>query len=384
MPVRKLEDTMGSDRNRKAKVLVLGAGVAGCTTAYLLARKGYLVTILEGGHEPGGGVRTRWYGGHPYTFGPRVFFSKDDEIISLLTSLTKIRPFYTRSWTYVSEDGQLYHYPLFLDDLSKMPDWNKISQQLDERKGKTPRTNNFENYWLDAIGPNLYQKFIDQYSKKMWGIESNRSLTANFDWVNRGTPIRKDDTRLYGDQFQGYPEAPDGFNGFFSRALEDIDCVFDCQILSFDPDRRVVTTTKGDFHGEVIVNTVHVDLLFGGVHGNLQFCGRQFLKVMLPIKQAFPDDVTWIHYSGSEAFTRVTEFKKITNHKAADTMLGIEIPTDANRYYPVQSEVELDRFKKYKALFPKDFYSIGRMGSFRYKGIPDAIRDALDVTQKIG
>jgi UDP-galactopyranose mutase len=265
-----------------------------------------------------------------------------------------------------------------------MPDWDRISQQLDERKNKIPRTDNFENYWLDAIGPNLYKKFIDQYSKKMWGIESNRSLTANFAWVNRGTPIRKEDTRLYGDQFQGYPDAPDGFNGFFSRALDNIDAIFNCQISSFDPDKRTVTTTKGVFSGEIIVNTVHVDLLFESVYGNLRFCGRQFLKIVLPIEHVFPDDVTWIHYSGQEEFTRVTEFKKITNHKASDTMIGIEIPTNTNRYYPVQSKEELSRFEKYTSLFPKDFYSIGRMGSFKYKGIPDAIRDALDVTRKIG
>ena len=46
---------MESEKNKKSTVLVLGAGVAGCVTAYLLARKGYSVRILEGGDEPGGG-----------------------------------------------------------------------------------------------------------------------------------------------------------------------------------------------------------------------------------------------------------------------------------------------------------------------------------------
>lgn len=148
-----------------------------------------------------------------------MFFSKDEEVIALLTSLIKIRQFYTRSWTYVAEDGQLYHYPRFRGDFLRMPDWPEISRQLAEREGKTPRTDNFENYWLDAVGPNLYRKFVDRYSRKMWGIESNKALSANFEWVNRGTPVRDADTRLYGDQFQGYPEAPDGYNGYFDRAL---------------------------------------------------------------------------------------------------------------------------------------------------------------------
>ena len=358
--------------------------MAGCTASYLLARKGYEVTVIEGESEPGGGVRTRWYGGHPYTFGPRVFFSKDDEVITTLTDLIQIRQFYTRTWTYVADDGARYHYPLYRGDLAKMPDRDEIRSQLAEREGKIPRTDNFENYWLDALGPNLYGKFVDRYSRKMWGIESNVALSANFEWVNRGTPIRDDDTRLYGDQFQGYPAAGDGFNDYFARALAGSRCVFGCRILSFDSARRIVRTTKGEFGGDIIINTVHVDSLFGNAYGRLQFCGRRFLKLVLPVEEAFPGDVTWMHYSGDEPFTRVTEFKKITNHRAADTLLGIEIPTPENRYYPVQSEVELARFKKYQGLFPKDFHSIGRMGSFQYKGIPDAIRDALDTTRAIG
>ena len=96
-----------------------------------------------------------------------------------------------------------------------------------------------------------------------------------------------------------------------------------------------------------------------------------------------PDDVTWIHYSGSEPFTRVTEFKKITGHHAEDTLLGIELPSGQGRFYPVQSEVELQRFDQYRSLFPDHFYSIGRLGSFRYKGIPDSMRDALDVAAEL-
>jgi UDP-galactopyranose mutase len=367
-----------------SKILILGAGVAGCSAAYLLTQAGYDVTVLEHLTDPGGGVRTRWYGGHPFTFGPRVFFSKDDEVISHLTKLIKIRHFYTRTWTYVADDGQLYHYPICKADLPKMPDWDVIRRQLAERNEKIPRTDNFENYWLDAIGPNLYYKFVDRYSRKMWGIESNKALTADFEWVNRGTPIRDADTRLYGDQFQGYPEDNDGYNGYFDRCLAGSTAVFQCKVMSFDPQSRIVHTSKGDFSGDIIVNTIHSDALFGFAFGKLQFSGRRLLKVVLPMECVFPDDVTWIHYSGDETYTRITEFKKITCHKSPDTLIEIEMPTLENRYYPVQTDVELKRFEKYRSLFPDRFFSIGRMGSFRYKGIPDAIRDALDVAKAIG
>lgn len=362
-----------------ARILVLGAGVAGCTAAHLLSRRGHTVTVLEAGTLPGGGVRTAWYGGHPHTFGPRVFFSRDDEVISTLTSLIELREFDTRTWTYVAEDGALYHYPLFAGDLPTMPDWPQIKSELDERTGTTPRTTDFEQYWLDAIGPTLYRKFVDRYSRKMWGVESNRQLAADFEWVNRGTPIRETDTRVYGDQFQGYPAAPNGFNGYFERCLAGSDAVFSCKVGTIDPGAMTVATSKGTHSGDVIVNTIHADALFGFAHGRLRWCGRRFVKLVLPVEQAMPDDVTWIHYSGDEPYTRVVEFKKITGHVAPDTLLGIEFPSEEGRFYPVQSDVERLRYDRYTELFPDRFFSIGRLGSFKYKGIPDSIRDALDV-----
>jgi UDP-galactopyranose mutase len=365
------------------KAVVLGGGFAGCTAADLLRRAGFSVTLIEGGSNLGGGCWTQWYGGHPHTFGPRVFFSRDQEVIDQLERHIDIRQFDTKSFTYVERDGQMYHYPLQAGDLPSMPDHERIVEELAACQGQTPDVTDFESYWTSAIGPTLYDKFVDRYSKKMWGVESNRQLSANWEWVNRGTPIREGDTRLYEDQYQGYPSAPDGYNGYFVSATGGIDVHLNCPVTGYDPATRTVETKAGPFVADVLVNTIHVDALFGFVHGRLQWCGRQFLPVWLPVEQAMPDDVTWIHYSGDEAFTRVTEFKKITGHVSPSTLLGVEIPAPVGRYYPVQSAPELARFDAYRQLFPDDFLSIGRLGTFKYKGIPDAIRDALDAVATV-
>jgi UDP-galactopyranose mutase len=154
-------------------------------------------------------------------------------------------------------------------------------------------------------------------------------------------------------------------------------------VKSFDPQQRKVETTAGTLTADVIINTLRIDYLYGLTYGKLQYCGRTFIKFVLPVEQALPDGVTWVHYSGDEPYTRITEFKKITNHKSPHTLLGMEIPDSKSGYYPVQSPTELARFAQYKAMFPEDFYSIGRHGSFKYKGIPDAIRDALDIAKII-
>jgi len=363
--------------------LVIGAGFAGCTVSDILKKQGFRVKILEGSSGLGGGCWTRTCGGHPYTFGPRMFYTNNEKVIEQMQKYVKIRNFSMKSFTYVEEDNKLYNYPLQYSDIKIMQDCEKITEELDERKNKKPSVDNFENYWIDAIGPTLYGKFVDSYSKKMWGINSNKELGANFEWVNRGTPIRDGDSRLYGDKFQGYPENLDGYNPYFIQAVEGCEVIFKCFVTGFDYDKRKVFTTKGDFTADIIINTIHVDTLFNCEYGKLRYFGRQFLPLILPIENAMPEDVTWVHYSGNENFTRATEFKKITGYKSDFTLLGIELPSETGRYYPVQSEPEIKRYNLYKTLFPKNFYSIGRLGTFKYKGIVDAIEEAIKVAESV-
>lgn len=366
----------------KKTVLILGGGFAGATCAHLL-KENYEVTLLEGSNDVGGGCTTHFYAGHPYTFGPRIFFSKDQEVIDTLTSLIDIRRFDTVSLSFIENDSEFYDYPLQWHDIDRMHDSEKIKSEIAECEAAKPDMTDFESYWKTAIGPTLYEKFVNNYSKKMWGIESNKNLTANFEWVNRGTPIRDGDRRLYNDQFQGYPSSKTGYNDFFANALQDVNVITNCMVKEFDPDKKKVTSSIGEFSSDIIINTLPVDLLFGLTYGKLQYVGRKLHKIMLPIEQALPGDTTWVHYSGTEAHTRVTEMKKITLHESPNTLLIFEVPDNNSRYYPVQTSHEIERFSKYQNLYPNNFYSIGRHGSFKYKGIPDAIRDALDTVKAI-
>jgi phytoene desaturase len=56
------------------KILILGGGVAGSSMAYYLTEKGYDVTVVERNSTVGGLARTCTYSGHPYEFGPHIWF----------------------------------------------------------------------------------------------------------------------------------------------------------------------------------------------------------------------------------------------------------------------------------------------------------------------
>ena len=66
------------------KVLIIGGGFAGCAAAHQLSNINNLdITLVESANHLGAGVRTNFYGGHPYTFGPRHFLTPYKEVISI-------------------------------------------------------------------------------------------------------------------------------------------------------------------------------------------------------------------------------------------------------------------------------------------------------------
>ena len=74
------------------KALVIGGGFAGCASAHqLLLMGGWDVTLVEALPYLGAGVRTSWYGGHPYTFGPRHFLTQNREVYDFLHRYCPLR-----------------------------------------------------------------------------------------------------------------------------------------------------------------------------------------------------------------------------------------------------------------------------------------------------
>lgn len=76
----------GMDLTNK-KVLVLGAGISGCSTAWLLKRLGADVTLVEKEEKCGGIGKTHFLDGSPYELGPHVFHAKEKHTIAFYKNM---------------------------------------------------------------------------------------------------------------------------------------------------------------------------------------------------------------------------------------------------------------------------------------------------------
>ena len=116
------------------RALIIGGGFAGCAAAHLLSQQeNWDITLVEAAPFLGGGCRTLWYGGHPYTFGPRHFLTQNEKVYEYLNKHCPLRRCNDHVFlTFIEQDAQFYNYPIHIDDVGLMPESDQIQKELKE------------------------------------------------------------------------------------------------------------------------------------------------------------------------------------------------------------------------------------------------------------
>ena len=202
------------------KIAIIGGGFAGCASAELLSSfKDLKITLIEKSSFLGAGVRTFYYGGHPYTYGPRHFLTQKIETYEYLKKFLDLRSCnYHQFKSYVETDNKFYNYPINMKDIDEMPDKKKIFNELKKIK-KEINPKNLEEFWIRSIGKILFNKIIDKYNKKMWLVDSCSKIDT-FKWSPKGYAIKKGKKAAFDNWISMYPSENDGYNSFFDNILK--------------------------------------------------------------------------------------------------------------------------------------------------------------------
>lgn len=364
--------------------LIIGGGFSGCAAAHQLEMLGeWDVTLVESAPFLGAGVRTQWFGGHPYTFGPRHFLTPYEETFTYLNAIVPIRRCPEHEFlTYVERDNAFYAFPINMTDVRTMPDYPEIQAEMNEKKREEFRgakeAKNIEDYWIGSVGQRLYDKFIDEYSKKMWLIDDNKKIDT-FGWSPKGVALKDGPRAAWDSAISGYPYAPDGYDYYFGFATQATRVLLSTTITNFDIPNKTVTFNGEKKSYDIIVNTIAPDTIFDECYGALPFLGREFHKIVFPTESVLPENVYFLYYANDEKFTRLVEYKKFTHHVSPTTLIGMEIPTFGNgKHYPMPYQSEQIRAERYFADMPEGVFSIGRAGSYLYGiDIDDCIRQTM-------
>jgi len=374
----------------KKKALIIGGGFAGCSAAHQLELiGGWDVTLVEKSGFLGAGNKTRWYGGHPYTFGPRHFLTTYPETYEYINEIIPIRLCPEHEFlTYVEKDAAFYSYPINASDIPLMPEQKQINEELNIDKEKKAlsikEAKNFEEYWVASIGETLYSKFIDGYTRKMWNVKSNKEIDT-FNWSPKGATLKEGPRAAWDSALSGYPYALNGYDDYFPFATKEAKVLLNttAELVEISKKKFSINGVAKEF--DLVVNTIGPDVLNNNKHGKLKYLGRKLELIVFPSKNVFPENVYFLYYANDEKFTRLVEYKKFTKHESDTTLVGMEIPVDNGGYdYPMPFKSEQRKAKKYFEEMPHNFYSIGRAGSYLYGiDIDDCIRQALIMKREL-
>jgi len=367
------------------KVAIIGAGTAGCAAAYQFKKLGgWQIDIYDGGKYLGAGVRTHVEGGHPYTFGPRHFLTKNQAVFEYLNSIIPMRQLNHKFLTYLEEEGDFFNYPINALDIPRMIQSEEIESQLKnigDSIAKPP--NNFEEYWISKVGIILYSKFINQYSKKMWQLDDNKEIDT-FTWSPKGTPIKNDNSHAWSEAISAYPIALNGYNDFFDQVKAFSNIYLNTKVEEFFPENNSIVVSGNKLQYDIVVNTIALDDIMKRDYGSLPFIGRNLTTVILPIENVFPENVFFLYYANSEPYTRIVEYKKLSGYQSKSTLIGIEYPSMNGKHYPLPISKYIEIHKKYRSELGERTYSIGRAGSYDYQvDIDDCIEQALNIYEEL-
>ena len=156
------------------RVAVIGAGPAGLTLAYLLAKRGFDVTVLEGTDMVGGISQTARYKGYRFDIGGHRFFTKIGPVQELWEELLGDDFIDVPRLSRIHYDGKYFNYPLkalnALTGLGPINALRILASYLHAKLWPTPVEETFEQWVTNRFGSRLYEIFFRTYTEKVWGI----------------------------------------------------------------------------------------------------------------------------------------------------------------------------------------------------------------------
>ena len=147
-----------AESRKTERIAVLGAGISGLSTAWLLKRRGIDVRLLEASDRVGGLARSFEWHGLKCDIAPHRFFTNDPEILSAFLDLVPMSSHKRNSRIFMA--GHVIRDPINpIELVLKLPAATSIRLVWDFLFRPTLPEDSFESMAISSFGRGLYEFF---------------------------------------------------------------------------------------------------------------------------------------------------------------------------------------------------------------------------------
>jgi len=374
-----------TEQKKKYDFLIVGTGLFGAVSAYLLKKRGFSILLIDKRDHIGGNVYTQKVKGiNVHQYGAHIFHTSNKKVWDFVNGFVEFNR-YTNS-PVANYKGKLYNLPFNMNTFYQM--WGvttpeeareKIEEQRKECCIESPK--NLEEQAICLIGKDIYETLIKGYTQKQWG----RKCTELPAFIIKRLPVRfVFDNNYFNDTYQGIPKG--GYTVLIEKMIEGCEVKLGVDYLA----------QKEDFDAlaDRVIYTGEIDRYFGYQYGHLQYRTVSFETEILESVANYQGNAV-VNYTDAETpYTRVIEHKHFELfgqevEDCPDTIISREYskewqPGD-EPYYPVNDEQNSQLYEQYKVLADAQEKVIfgGRLAEYKYYDMHKVIERAMEMMKTI-
>ena len=427
----------------RKKIIILGAGLAGLSTAWHLQRKKIDCLVLEKELEVGGLCRSKKVNGFTFDYDGHLLHFKHSYAFDLVKELLgdNLAEHKRSAWIY--SYGRFTRYP-FQANLYGLP--SKIVKEclsgfVEARNSGLVRKNGNFLYWIKcAFGEGIARHFMIPYNTKFWNIPPQK-ITC--DWLEGFIPqptltqiiegTIEESKRQFGYNANFWYPKKGGIEQLVLAFKDQISNIqTGCKIKAVDIKTRKVILANGTSEAfDYLVSTVPLPEFPNMIKGMPAHIQEAFKKLRwnsifnlnLGVEQSFPSQRHWVYFPQKDlSFFRVGFFhnfsggntprgrsslyaevsysehkpidkkkicgrikedlKKVGLLSGKDSILAADI-NDIKYGYPIYDKNYARAKKKiFDFLSKNQVIPCGRYGSWRYMSMEDVILEGREIAQK--
>ncbi|MBQ3318686.1 UDP-galactopyranose mutase [Candidatus Saccharibacteria bacterium] len=368
----------------KYDFLIIGSGIFGATVAERLKSAGKKVLVIDRRAHLAGNIYSYMdekTGIEVHAYGSHIFHTESDEVWDYITKFADFNDYVHT--VHTRHDGKLYPMPINLDTINLFYGTNLSAAEAEkfikQKAEKIDRPKNFAEQAKSLVGTELFEAFLKNYTEKQWRDSAEHLPAALLSRI----PVRfSSDARYFmSAKHQGIPK--NGYTNLIKNLLKGIDYKLNTSFKDLEPSLK----------NQTIIYTGAIDELMDYEFGALPYRSLRFETET--VENSAQKEAVINEADADVPYTRTHSYKYYQIHSPEIinqplSVISREYPADfkigAEAYYPVNNEDSEALYQKYlsaaREKYPNMYFG-GRLGAFRYWDMDIAVKNALDLSEKI-